>query len=174
MDLPDEVFLLIMTNLNIKDLLSCRLINRRFSTLSIHDNIWESLVKTKFPYNTIKFSAFQTYCHCTIPIYIGVYRMKYGGAVISNNLGEVATRTTYDMEIHIVGKIIKDNNLKVNIEDIIEDDCDYINPEFDDQNSDLGIITKLYCEYQNNLLKDKFTDNIICLNDNEDHIIKIP
>lgn len=174
MDLPEELLLIIFANLNVKDLLSCRLINKLFSTLSIHDNIWEPLVKNKFPYHIIKFTAFQTYCHCTTPIYVGIHRMRYGGPVISNNLGEVATRTAYDMEICIVEKLIKDNNLKINIEDIIEEDCDYIDPDFDDPNSDLGIITKLYCEYQNNLLKDVFTDNTICLNDNEDHIIKIP
>lgn len=171
--LPDEIILYIFTILDdVNDTLNGRLVNKILAQLGIHDNIWLPLLKITYPDAPIKFSAFQTYCHHTTPIYITADTLnRYEGDIIIRtgyNLGELAAKTLDYMHPLNIRDIINDgiydnDGNKIVLSDIYENEienldnsddeylehlCDLESKTIDmhyELNTPLTIISKEFC-----------------------------
>lgn len=152
-EIPGEVIIIILSKLSdITDLLMCRLINKFWNKLATHDDIWTPLVNIKFPPVKIKFSAFQTFCQFSTPLYVMLDEDFYLGLTNQHDIGKNIVKYNRTLNIDTIIELLnygvndKDGN-RITIEDLSIDDR--ISPSFTNDDSKISLITERYCQYIN-------------------------
>lgn len=172
--LPTEVLFSISSKIpEINSMLKMRLVSKNMNFIFSHDNVWSPFLNERFPHATIKFSVFHTYCHYTTPFYVGAGHSGLTSALwiyFDSDCGRLATRLNFEMNSNIVESILKNglydkNNNLITNETLKENDIEWYDPDFDNKESILGIITSEYIKTQRNKITKFFSENKNTLSD---------
>lgn len=106
--LPEELILQLIKDFDIKNLLSFRMICKRFSIIGLHEHIWERILKHQYSHAIIKGSAYITYCHYSTPTWImtivnGVATTTY----VEHNLQKLLSQKLQRIPTSILSHIMK-------------------------------------------------------------------